>query len=91
MLFYGLLVKLFTRWVPSAVELNPNYLVLALSGALLSVVSQMGDLFASVVKREHGVKDYGNIFPGHGGMMDRLDAILFSCCACYIFFNIMGH
>ncbi len=48
-------------------------LLLALGGALLSVV---GDLFASLIKRQYEVKDFGNFFPGHGGMMDRFDSLL---------------
>ena len=48
--------------------------VLALVCAPLSVV---GDLFASIIKRRCGVKDFGNLFPGHGGMMDRFDSMLF--------------
>lgn len=53
-----------------------NYLVLVLLGVILSVVSQIGDLIASVIKREHDIKDYGRIFPGHGGIMDRFDSVL---------------
>jgi phosphatidate cytidylyltransferase len=50
--------------------------VLGVSGLLLSVISQIGDLIASLIKREHDIKDFGTIFPGHGGVMDRFDSIL---------------
>jgi 1-deoxy-D-xylulose-5-phosphate reductoisomerase len=49
-----------------------------------------GDLVASLVKRHCGIKDFGTIFPGHGGMMDRMDGILFCGVACYVFFKIYG-
>lgn len=47
-----------------------------LIGLPLSIVSQFGDLAASVIKRRFGVKDYGKIFPGHGGVLDRFDSII---------------
>lgn len=47
-----------------------------LAAMLLAVVSIFGDLFASVLKRQFGVKDYGSLFPGHGGIMDRFDSTL---------------
>ena len=56
--------------------LSPNYLMLALAGLLSSIISQIGDLTASLIKREHGVKDFGKIMPGHGGVMDRFDSII---------------
>lgn len=68
-LLYGFLIGRFTPHVP-------NYLVLAVAGFSLAVVSQIGDLVASLIKREFNIKDYGTIFPGHGGIMDRFDSIL---------------
>ncbi len=50
---------------------------------VLSVVSMFGDLSASLIKRNHGIKDFGNIFPGHGGVMDRIDSCLFVLPALY--------
>ena len=54
-----------------------NYLCLALYGALGSLASQLGDLSFSYIKREYGLKDFGNIFPGHGGVLDRFDSVIF--------------
>lgn len=53
-----------------------EYLSLAIMGLVLSLIAQIGDLACSLVKREHGVKDYGKIFPGHGGVLDRFDSII---------------
>lgn len=47
-------------------------------GAVMSVLSQFGDWLASLVKRRVGIKDYGDIFPGHGGMLDRFDSAFFT-------------
>lgn len=57
--------------------LRVNYLFLAIYGVLGSVVSQMGDLSFSYIKRQYGLKDFGNIFPGHGGVLDRFDSVIF--------------
>ena len=53
------------------------YLIIALLGMIAAVLGIYGDLFASVVKRQHGIKDYGSIFPGHGGILDRFDSVMF--------------
>ncbi len=57
-------------------DVTVNYLILVLLAIVISVISQCGDLIASYVKRERGIKDYGFIFPGHGGIMDRFDSII---------------
>lgn len=54
-----------------------HYLVLLGMGAVASVLGILGDLFASSVKRQVGIKDYGTIFPGHGGILDRFDSVMF--------------
>ena len=57
-------------------DLHANYLLLLVGGFLASVVSQIGDLCLSVIKRTYGIKDYGKLFPGHGGMLDRFDSVI---------------
>ncbi len=56
--------------------LTPRYWALGLCGLLVSVVSQIGDLALSAIKREYDIKDYGRLFPGHGGVLDRFDSVI---------------
>lgn len=59
-----------------AFDAQMNLFILATIGFFMSVVSMVGDLIASSIKRTYGIKDYGNLFPGHGGVLDRFDSIM---------------
>lgn len=61
-----------------------NLGVLAIVALVLSIVSQMGDLFESWVKRRHGCKDSSLLIPGHGGVMDRVDGLVAAALALYV-------
>lgn len=60
-------------------------------GLLVSIVAPLGDLFESLVKRNFGIKDMGSVFPGHGGALDRIDAILFVAPVVYLTLLLFGH
>ena len=79
MLLFGVIVE---RAVP---EIQANLWLFVVSGLVVSVVAQIGDLCMSVIKRSYGIKDYGKIFPGHGGVLDRFDSVLAVSVALLVF------
>lgn len=65
------------------------YAVIPVS-VILSIISMFGDLSASVIKRNYGIKDYGNLIPGHGGVMDRIDSALFVLPTMYTIVSVIN-
>jgi phosphatidate cytidylyltransferase len=57
--------------------------VITIIAAVSSIISQLGDLAASAIKRNHDIKDYGKLIPGHGGILDRFDSIIFTAPMVY--------
>ncbi len=72
-------------------SLNPNFAVLAVMGFLCALTGCVGDLFASYIKRSTGIKDFGKIMPGHGGVLDRFDSFLAVVPLMYLLLSISYH
>ena len=64
--------------------------LIALLGLLIAIIGIVGDLFESLLKRSAGIKDSSNLIPGHGGILDRIDALLFVFPTYYLFLHYAG-
>lgn len=82
---YGLVISKFS----STLDINIIGFC-ATAGFFGSILAQFGDLTASSIKRHTGIKDYGKIIPGHGGIMDRFDSVLFTAPVIYVVMILMG-
>ena len=89
----GLVVGTLTSFVLSAILLKGtlSWVNAILIGLLLSVLGQLGDLSASLMKRTAGVKDSGQVIPGHGGFIDRCDSLIFSTPVLYYYLELIGN
>lgn len=75
----GIIGMLLLKWIAEQMVGQPllSYSAAVLMGLTGSIISQIGDLSFSVIKREYGIKDYGKLLPGHGGVLDRFDSVTF--------------
>lgn len=91
-LFSTVLCIAYGLFMNRVFSMDMDYLAFkfAIIGIIGSVMGQIGDLAASSIKRYTGIKDYGNLIPGHGGVLDRFDSILFTAPLVYYLIIILG-
>ncbi len=79
----------YTYFINKYANIEVSYFTISGIILLLSILGQIGDLAASSIKRYIGIKDFSNLIPGHGGMIDRIDSILFIAPFAYFLFSLI--
>lgn len=84
-----IITLIYTAILNNCFAFEYSYLMVGISALVLSLIGQMGDFSASCIKRYVDIKDYSNLLPGHGGMLDRIDSVLFIAPFAYILFTMI--
>ena len=85
----AVIAVLYTFIMNKIFNLEYSYLFVTISTIILSIIGQIGDFAASSIKRYVDVKDYSNLIPGHGGMLDRIDSLMFLAPFAYVIFSMI--
>lgn len=84
-----IIVLIYTYCINKFLIYEYSYIYASIVTVLLSIISQIGDFAASTIKRYVNIKDYSELIPGHGGMLDRIDSLLFIAPFAYVLFTFM--
>lgn len=84
-----IVTTIYTYFINTYTAVEYSYLYVAIITLVLSLVGQIGDFAASCIKRYVDIKDYSNLIPGHGGMLDRIDSIMFIAPFAYILLSLL--
>lgn len=83
------MILIYTYFANTYWEMSYSYLFMGMIGMILSLIGQIGDFAASSIKRFVDIKDYSNLIPGHGGMLDRIDSLIFLSPFAYALFTLL--
>lgn len=84
-----ILILIYTYVCNTYFAMNISYIYITIVGIILSLIGQLGDFSASSIKRYGGIKDFSNLIPGHGGMLDRIDSVIFIAPFAYMFLSLL--
>lgn len=83
------LILIYTMILNNCFAFEYSYFTVTIFGIVMSLIGQLGDFSASCIKRYVDIKDYSNLLPGHGGMLDRIDSVLFIAPFAYMLFTLI--
>ena len=85
----SIVILTYTYFINTYLQMDYSYILIGIFAIIFSLIGQVGDLAASTVKRYVNIKDYSELIPGHGGMLDRIDSLLFIAPFAYILSNFI--